>query len=104
MLNNLFLPKHYRPLQGLHETERAIRKIKEFFQINLALELNLTRVTAPVLVVSGTGINDDLNGIERPVRFPVKSLENRQVEIVQSLAKWKRMMLSDYQFRQKEGL
>jgi aspartate--ammonia ligase len=104
MLNNLFFPKHYRPLHSLHETERAIRKIKEFFQINLALELNLTRVTAPVLVLSGTGINDDLNGMERPVRFPVKSLENRQVEIVQSLAKWKRMMLSDYQFRQKEGL
>jgi len=104
MLKNLFLPKHYRPLQSLHETERAIRKIKEFFQINLALELNLTRVTAPVFVLSGTGINDDLNGIERPVRFPVKSLEDREVEIVHSLAKWKRMMLSDYQFRQKEGL
>jgi aspartate--ammonia ligase len=104
MKKNLFIPKHYRPIQGLHETERAIRKIKEFFQINLSLELNLSRVTAPMFVRAGTGINDDLNGIERPVSFPVKALGDASVEIVHSLAKWKRLMLSDYQFRQGEGL
>jgi aspartate--ammonia ligase len=104
MSANLFIPKHYRPLQNLHETERAIRKIKEFFQINLSLELNLTRVTAPLYVKSGTGINDNLNGVERPVSFKIKAMDETEAEIVQSLAKWKRMMLSDYQFRYGEGL
>jgi aspartate--ammonia ligase len=103
-MSNLFIPKHYRSLLNLHETERAIRKIKDFFQLNLALELNLTRVTAPLFVRSGTGINDNLNGIERPVSFNVKSLDNSQVEMVHSLAKWKRMMLADYQFTRGEGL
>jgi len=100
----LLIPKHYRPLQNLHETERAIRKIKEFFQVNLSLELNLTRVTAPMFVMAGTGINDNLNGIEKPVSFEVKSMKNAKAEIVHSLAKWKRLMLSDYQFRQGQGL
>ncbi len=104
MASDLFIPKHYRPLQNLHETERAIRKIKEFFQINLSLELNLTRVTAPLYVRSGTGINDNLNGIELPVSFKIKAMNDTEAEIVQSLAKWKRMMLSDYQFRYGEGL
>jgi aspartate--ammonia ligase len=104
MSTDLFIPKHYRPLQNLHETERAIRKIKEFFQINLSLELNLTRVTAPLYVRSGTGINDNLNGIELPVSFKIKAMNDTEAEIVQSLAKWKRMMLSDYQFRYGEGL
>jgi aspartate--ammonia ligase len=104
MSSNLILPKHYRPLQNLHETERAIRKIKEFFQVNLSLELNLTRVTAPMFVLSGTGINDNLNGVERPVSFDIKSMDDAQAEIVHSLAKWKRLMLSDYQFRHGQGL
>ena len=66
-------PQDYRPLLGLRQTEQAIRQVKEFFQTNLAFELNLIRVTAPLFVLSGTGINDDLNGIERPVAFPVKA-------------------------------
>ena len=70
----LEFPKDYHPLLGLRQTEQAIRLVKEFFQTNLAFELNLIRVTAPLFVLSGTGINDDLNGIERPVVFPVKSL------------------------------
>lgn len=94
----------YQPVLDLRQTERAIRLIKEFFQINLAAELNLARVSAPLLVPSGTGLNDNLNGVERPVSFPVKSLDGRQAEIVQSLAKWKRLALAEYGFRPGEGL
>ncbi|MDZ7332397.1 MAG: aspartate--ammonia ligase [candidate division KSB1 bacterium] len=97
-------PNHYTPILGLKETEKAIRLIKEFFQINLAVELNLIRVTAPLFVRAGTGINDDLNGIEKPVSFRVKAMDNMEVEVVQSLAKWKRMVLADYGFKQGEGL
>jgi len=98
------LPNNYEPILNLKQTEKAIRLIKEFFQINLSVELNLIRVTAPLFVKSGTGINDDLNGIEKPVAFKVKAMENLEVEIVQSLAKWKRMMLADYSFKHSEGL
>ncbi len=98
------IPNQYRSLLNLKDTEKAIRLIKEFFQVNLAVELNLIRVTAPLFVKAGTGINDDLNGIEKPVSFKVKDLEEMEVEVVQSLAKWKRMMLADYGFKQDEGL
>jgi aspartate--ammonia ligase len=91
MKTDLFIPDQYEPLLGLKETENAIRLIKEFFQINLAFELNLMRVTAPLFVKAGTGINDDLSGIERPVSFNIKALDSMSAEIVQSLAKWKRM-------------
>ncbi|UCE06255.1 MAG: aspartate--ammonia ligase [bacterium] len=101
---NLRILDHYMPLLNLKETEKAIRLIKEFFQINLAVELNLIRVTAPLFVKAGTGINDDLNGVEKPISFNVKALKNMGVEIVQSLAKWKRMMLADYGFKYREGL
>jgi aspartate--ammonia ligase len=104
MSANFTVPANYHPLLDIHQTERAIRLIKDFFQTNLAFELNLTRVTAPLFVPSGTGINDDLNGTERPVSFGVKSMGGARVEVVQSLAKWKRMMLADYGFRQGEGL
>lgn len=96
--------KNYRSLLDLKETESAIRTIKEFFQVNLAKALNLRRVTAPLFVKSGTGINDDLNGVERPVTFNIKDDHNSKVEIVQSLAKWKRMALADYHFDHGEGL
>ncbi|MBD3223769.1 MAG: aspartate--ammonia ligase [Caldithrix sp.] len=104
MKKEIVVPKYYKPLLDLHQTEKAIRKIKEFFQVNLSLELNLTRVTAPLFVKAGTGINDDLNGVEAPVSFNVRDLNGEKVEIVQSLAKWKRMMLADYEFPQGEGL
>jgi aspartate--ammonia ligase len=94
----------YTPLLDLRQTERAIRIIKEFFQINLAENLNLLRVSAPLFVMGGTGINDDLNGIEKPISFPVKDINNGRAEIVQSLAKWKRMALADYGFKPGEGL
>jgi aspartate--ammonia ligase len=97
-------PKGYTSLLNLKETERAIRLIKEFFQTNLAFELGLIRVTAPLFVKAGTGINDNLNGIEQPVSFNIKAMNGTGVEIVQSLAKWKRMMLADYGFKYGEGL
>ncbi len=94
----------YKPLLDLRQTERAIRVIKEFFQINLAESLNLLRVSAPLFVLGGTGINDDLNGIEKPISFAVKAIPDGRAEIVQSLAKWKRMALADYGFRPGEGI
>jgi len=104
MEGDLFIPREYTPLVDLQETEKAIRLIKEFFQTNLSFELNLTRATAPLFVMAGTGINDDLSGTERPVSFAIKALGDRNAEIVQSLAKWKRMVLADYGFEHGEGL
>ncbi len=89
------LPKNYKPLIGVKETERAIVSIKEFFQLSLSTELNLTRVTAPLFVPAGTGINDDLNGVEKPVSFNVKGMHGQKMEIVQSLAKWKRLKVTE---------
>ncbi|MBQ5472384.1 MAG: aspartate--ammonia ligase [Treponema sp.] len=89
------LSKKYKPLLGVKETEHAIVSIKDFFQLALSTELNLTRVTAPLFVPSGMGINDDLNGVEQPVSFPVHDMDGKRMEIVQSLAKWKRMKVSE---------
>ena len=100
----LVIPKNYDPILSLKETERAIKMVKDFFESNLAAELKLRRVTAPLFVQRGTGINDDLNGIERPVSFEVKDMEGTVAEIVHSLAKWKRMMLADYEIANSYGL
>ena len=97
-MSELIIPEDYQELLSPRETEKAILKIKESFQTNLAFELNLQRVTAPLFVRSGTGINDDLNGVERPVRFSVGAMEEEPAEIVQSLAKWKRLTLADLEF------
>lgn len=104
MISTLSCPEGYTPLLGLRQTEMAIRQTKEFFQINLAFELNLMRVTAPLMVLAGTGINDDLNGVERPVAFPVKSINDSRAEIVQSLAKWKRLQLANFGMQPGEGI
>jgi aspartate--ammonia ligase len=104
MTTRFAIPDGYQALLPPKETERAIRSIKEFFQTNLALELNLIRVTAPLFVEGGTGLNDDLNGIEKPVSFPVRSMNGVRAEIVQSLAKWKRLALADLGFAPGEGL
>ena len=93
----------YHPLLDTHDTEVAIRRIKTYFQENLAFELNLLRVTAPLFVRSGTGINDNLNGVELPVTFTTKDLE-AEVEIVQSLAKWKRLHLADFNYQPGQGI
>ena len=99
----LTIPEAYQPLLGPHDTEVAIRRIKTYFQENLAFELNLLRVTAPLFVHSGTGINDDLNGVELPVTFRAKGLD-AVVEIVQSLAKWKRLHLADFGYKPGTGI
>ena len=93
---SLYIPKNYRNLLGSTEqTEKAIKAVKDMFQVNLSAQLALLRVTAPMVVLSGTGINDDLNGVERPVHFPIKSLGEQQAEVVHSLAKWKRLKLAE---------
>lgn len=92
---HVLLPASYHPILGVKETEQAIVRIKDFFQLSLSTELNLTRVTAPLFVQRGKGINDDLNGVERPVRFPVKDMNDQELEIVHSLAKWKRLKVTD---------
>lgn len=101
---NLLVPPGYRPLMDARHTERAIQKIKDAFQTSLAYELGLVRVTAPLFVKSNTGINDDLNGVERPVRFLVGGMDDQPAEIVQSLAKWKRLVLADLKFEPGEGI
>lgn len=95
-MSYLFKPANYQPLLNLQQTELAIAKIKDFFQANLSSELRLRRVTAPLFVLRGTGINDDLNGIERAVNFPIKDMGEVRAEVVHSLAKWKRLTLGDY--------
>jgi len=100
----LFIPKNYVPHLNLKQTEHAIKTLKDHFQTALSAELRLRRVTAPLFVMKGTGINDDLNGIERPVAFPIKEFNDQQAEVVHSLAKWKRMMLADYEIEQGYGL
>lgn len=94
-MSKLYIPSGYKPLLTVKETEKAIILLKDFFQLSLSTELNLTRITAPLFVKSGTGLNDDLNGVERPVRFPVKDMNETQMEIVHSLAKWKRLKVTE---------
>lgn len=100
----LIIPEGYHSLLDLKQTEKAIKEVKDFFESSLSSELKLRRVTAPLFVMRGTGINDDLNGIERPVSFPILDLGNATAEVVQSLAKWKRMMLCDYEIRMNHGI
>jgi aspartate--ammonia ligase len=100
----LFIPPNYNSILNLKESEKAIKQVKDFFEMNLAAELKLRRVTAPLFVQRGTGINDDLNGTERPVSFQVKDMDGTTAEIVHSLAKWKRMMLADYEIANGYGI
>lgn len=95
-MSYLIRPTNYKALLDMKQTELGIKQIKEFFQQNLSSELRLRRVTAPLFVLKGMGINDDLNGVERAVSFPIKDLGDQQAEVVHSLAKWKRMTLADY--------
>jgi len=101
---DLAIPVGYKPLLGLKDTEIAIKQVKDFFENRIAKELTLTRVSAPLFVKSDTGINDNLNGIERVVSFDMKALAGTSIEIVNSLAKWKRMALYRYGFEVGEGL
>jgi len=103
MLKKQF-PENYKSLISPRHTEKAIKFIKDTFERELSSGLYLSRVTSPLFVPKGSGINDDLNGTERPVTFPVLNLNNEQMEIVHSLAKWKRMALADYKFLPNTGL
>lgn len=100
----LYIPEGYKPKLDLRETEMAIKKLKDYFEKALAYELYLTRVSAPLFVKPQTGLNDNLNGVERPVQFDVLDDNSAVVEIVHSLAKWKRMALGRYEFDVNEGL
>jgi len=97
-------PKDYKAVLDIRKTEIAIKQLKDFFESALAAELNLTRVSAPLFVRPETGLNDNLNGVERPVSFDVKGIGGSTVEVVHSLAKWKRMALKRYGFEPGEGL
>lgn len=103
-MKQLILPDDYRPLLDVWQTEQAIKFIKDTFQLALAAELKLRRITAPIAVPSGKGLNDNLSGSEQPVSFAVKMLSGRQAEIVQSLAKWKRYALWRHHIRPGMGI
>ena len=101
----LIIPQEYQDLLGgVENTEKAIKAVKDMFQNNLSAQLALLRVTAPMVVLSGTGLNDDLNGVERPVAFPIKAMEERKAEVVHSLAKWKRVKLAEMRITPGRGI
>lgn len=103
-MNQLIFPPNYKSILDIKQTEIAIKAIKDFFQLNLSSELRLRRITAPLFVERGTGINDDLNGIEKPVSFQIPAMNNITAEIVHSLAKWKRIMLADLEIEKGYGI
>ena len=103
-MTNLTKPKDYKALLDLKQTELAIKKIKDFFLNSLSTELRLRRVTAPLFVLRGLGLNDDLNGVERPVSFPIKCMDESVAEVVHSLAKWKRVTLAEYEVNPGFGI
>ena len=103
-MSQLIRPNNYCRLLDARQTEQGIKLIKEFFQQNLSTELRLRRVTAPLFVMKGLGINDDLNGVERPVSFPIRDMGDQQAEVVHSLAKWKRLTLAEYHVEPGYGI
>jgi aspartate--ammonia ligase len=103
-VSDLYIDPNYKSLLSLRETEKAIKEIKDYFEGALARQLNLQRVSAPLFVRKGSGVNDDLNGIERKVTFRIRDDNDADAEVVLSLAKWKRMVLADYGFGAGEGL
>ena len=103
-MSKLIKPKNYAPTIPPMETQRAIKKIKDYFQQELAYGLNLRRVSAPLFVAPETGLNDNLNGVESRVSFTILDMDEKTVEIVQSLAKWKRMALGKYGIKPGHGI
>lgn len=101
---NLKTPKNYDPVLSIRQTQEAIKYIRDTFQKEFAKEMNLSRVSAPMFVTKSSGLNDNLNGVERPVAFDAPSLPNETLEVVHSLAKWKRNALHEYGFARHEGL
>jgi len=102
-MSKLIIPQNYRPLLSVYETQMAIGKLKRTFEDNLCRALNLSRVSAPLFVEAHTGLNDDLSGVERPVEFDIRET-GTNAQVVQSLAKWKRMALHNYKFPAGAGL
>lgn len=103
-MGTIYIPEGYKSPQTIRETEVAIKEVKDYFERALSDALNLTRVSAPLFVKPESGLNDNLNGVERPVSFGIKEQGDREVEIVHSLAKWKRKALKEYGFSEGEGL
>ena len=103
-MGKIYIPEGYKSPQTIKQTEKAIKEVKDYFERALADALHLTRVSAPLFVKPSSGLNDNLNGVERPVSFGIKEQDDAIVEIVHSLAKWKRMALKDYGFEMGEGL
>ena len=103
-MSKVIEPKGYKAVLDMRQTEHGIKLIKEFFQQNISTELRLRRVTAPLFVLQGLGINDDLNGIERPVTFPIKDMGEQRAEVVHSLAKWKRLTLAEQEVERGYGI
>ena len=103
-MSKIYIPDDYKPELDLWQTQKAIKMVKDFFQQVLVAELNLRRVSAPLFVRPESGLNDNLNGIERPVSFGIKEQGDKEVEVVHSLAKWKRQALGRYGFRTGQGL
>ncbi|MBR1955683.1 MAG: aspartate--ammonia ligase [Bacteroidales bacterium] len=102
---SLYIPPQYSNILGsVENTEKAIKAVKDMFQDNLSAQLALLRVTAPMVVLSGMGLNDDLNGVERPVKFPVRDMGDQPAEVVHSLAKWKRVKLAQMNLRPGRGI
>ena len=102
-MDQSYIPQGYAPRLNLYDTQKAIGLLKRLFEDNLGGALNLRRVSAPLFVEAATGLNDDLNGVERPVTFDIPAA-GRDAQVVHSLAKWKRMALHRYQFSVGEGL
>ena len=98
-----YIPENYKTLLGIYDTQKAISLLKRLFEDKLCAVLSLNRVSAPIFVESGTGLNDDLNGVERPVSFDILR-SDKTAQVVQSLAKWKRMALKRYGFYPGKGL
>ncbi|MCF0106509.1 MAG: aspartate--ammonia ligase [Holdemanella sp.] len=101
---NLIIPENYNPVLSVRETQNAIKYIRDTFQYEFGKELNLSRISAPIFVRKNSGLNDDLNGTEKPVSFTMMELNDEPIEVVHSLAKWKRMALKKYGFQLHEGL
>ena len=103
-MSYLIKPENYTAVLNLQQTELAIKKIKDFFLSSISTELRLRRVTAPLFVLKGLGMNDDLSGVERPVTFPIKDMQDAKAEVVHSLAKWKRVTLAEYDVKPGYGI
>lgn len=100
----LILPENYDPVLTIRQTQEAIKYIRDTFQKEFGREMNLERISAPLFVAKGSGLNDNLNGVERPVSFDMAAIPDETIEVVQSLAKWKRLALQEYGFKPGEGL